>query len=747
MKKIFLLLGIAAAALVSCAKFDDVALWNKSMDMESRIVTLEELCEQMNTNITSLQVLVTAMQENDYITSVTPVYQGDMVIGYTISFFKSEPVTIYHGKDGNTPQIGVKQDTDGHYYWTLDGDWLLGVDGQKILAEGTPGQNGSDGKDGQNGADGKDGITPRFKIENGDWWISTDNGETWQNLGRATCENCNDGQNGEGGDSIFSSVDTDNPNFVIFILADGTEFKVPRYSALSIEFDVEGPVTLLPHSNLKIGYTIITEETSNLSIEAISSADLKVAVSKTTETTGTLDIISGESVDEFSRILVLVSNGEKTIMKSISFGETSGLRVTNGLVREVPAAGEDVEIKVESQMEYVVSIPESDKGWISHVSTRAWRQESIILTVAENKGGQRSSLIDLKDETGRVQQSVRIIQSAGVSGSDPENLTKIYYKSTDGQIVRLWKEDAFDANIISNTYVDNQGIIEFDNVVTSIGDFAFSATYLQQITIPDSVTSIGENAFFGCTGLQQITLPDNLISIGKQAFSLCSSLQAITIPDSVTSIGEMAFNYCTGLQKATIAAASIGESAFYQCTNLQEITLLDSVTSIGRFAFSKCTKLQEITIPDSVASIGEQAFSSCTSLKKTTIAAASIGESVFFECTNLQEIILLDSVASIGRSAFSNCTKLQEITIPAASIGYRAFSGCTGLQEITLLDSVTSIGENAFFQCTNLQEITIPDSVTNIERGAFSQCSSLKKTTIAAASIGEYAFSNCTSLQ
>ncbi|MDE7472082.1 MAG: DUF4988 domain-containing protein, partial [Muribaculaceae bacterium] len=156
--------------------YDDGWIYNRFDDIEQRILTLEELCGQMNTNIASLQTLVNALQQNDYITSVTPLYAGQDVIGYTISFTQSPSITIYHGrdgkdglngtdgkdgqngvdgKDGYTPSIAVRQDSDGHYYWTLDGEWLLGNDGQKILAEGLPGR---DGQDGQNGADGKDGV-------------------------------------------------------------------------------------------------------------------------------------------------------------------------------------------------------------------------------------------------------------------------------------------------------------------------------------------------------------------------------------------------------------------------------------------------------------------------------------------------------------------------------------------------------------------------------------------------------------
>ena len=177
MKKLFMLFAIATLVCVGCSdEYDDSALRNDLSDLENRVSKLEELCKQMNTNISSLQTIVTALQNNDYVTGVTPVMQSGKEVGYTITFSKSNPITIFHGKDGangsgHTPVIGVKKDTDGIYYWILDGEWLTDERGDKIKAEGTDGTNG------------KDGITPQFKIENDYWFISYDDGDTWTQLG------------------------------------------------------------------------------------------------------------------------------------------------------------------------------------------------------------------------------------------------------------------------------------------------------------------------------------------------------------------------------------------------------------------------------------------------------------------------------------------------------------------------------------------------------------------------------------
>ena len=181
----------------------------------SAFEALQRLCNETNTNLSALQTIVTALQNNDYITSVDPLTENGKVVGYTIKFAKSNPIVIYNGKDGadgvngNTPIIGVKKDTDGIYYWTLDGEFIV-VDEQKIKAQGT---------DGNNGADGSDGVTPKLEIREGYWWISYDNGANWTQLGKAT------GEDGKDADSIKITQDENN---VYFELADGTVITISK---------------------------------------------------------------------------------------------------------------------------------------------------------------------------------------------------------------------------------------------------------------------------------------------------------------------------------------------------------------------------------------------------------------------------------------------------------------------------------------------------------------------------------------
>lgn len=175
MKKLLYTLTLLLVIL-GCNRTDYSELTERMDDMEERIVALEKLCNRMNSDLMSLQSVVSAFQQNDLITKITPIEDGETVIGYVIEFSQSPALTIYHGKNGQdapSPQIGAREDADGNYYWTLDGEWLTDSEGRRIRA---------------GAQDGKEGITPQLKIENGYWHVSYDNGATWKQLGKADSE-------------------------------------------------------------------------------------------------------------------------------------------------------------------------------------------------------------------------------------------------------------------------------------------------------------------------------------------------------------------------------------------------------------------------------------------------------------------------------------------------------------------------------------------------------------------------------
>ena len=211
----------------------------------------------------------------------------------------------------------------------------------------------------------------------------------------------------------------------------------------------------------------------------------------------------------------------------------------------------------------------------------------------------------------------------------PISNNKIYYTSTDGQIVTPdigtgEESKGFGANIVSNTYRGGRGVIVFDGPVTKIGYTAFGrCNTLQTIVIPDSVTSIGSYAFSYCTSLTTITIPDSVTSIGKNAFFSCERLTSITIPNGITSIDIGVFENCSSLTTITIpdSVTSICQVAFYGCTSLTSITIPNSVTRIDIKVFERCTSLTTITIPFSVRDIEYNAFKDCNQLSEVIMNA------------------------------------------------------------------------------------------------------------------------------
>ena len=577
MKKLLAFAALFAVVALTSCKYDDDDLWNSVHGLENRVAKLEELCKQMNTNISSLQTIVTALQNNVYVTGTTPLMKDGKEIGYTITFSKGNPITIYHGKDGQdgedgiTPTISVKKDTDGVYYWTLNGEFIV-VDGGKIQAEGK---------------DGTNGTTPQFKIENDYWFVSYNNGANWTQLGKAT------GEDGIGGDSMFSGVDYEtSTDYVIFTLSNGTQIKLPTWSA----FEALQRLCNETNTNLSALQTIVTALQNNdyiTSVDPLTENGKVVGYTIKFAKSNPIVIYNGkdgaDGVDgntpvigvkkDTDGIYYWTLDGEFIVVdgQKIKAQRTDG---NNG------ADGSDgVTPKLEIQEGY---------WWISYDNGTNWTQlgkatgedgkdaDSIKITQDENNVYFEladGTVITMPQNNDTTTQNIQfadpitkyLCSSQWLNSSNIDNLNS-WDKNLDGEL--SYQEAANVKYIGYYHYFHGSAISSFNELRYFIG-----------------VTYIGKEAFKDCSKLYTIVIPDNVKTIEQNAFSGCSDLQFVTWGNNITDIQDR---------------------AFYGCTSLRFIILGDYVETIGAYAFYGASSINistlRVTLPASVKSIGDYAF-------------------------------------------------------------------------------------------------------------------------------------------
>ena len=754
MKKL-LSLVFCGLLLFGCSdKYDDSALRNDLNDLENRVTKLEELCTQMNTNISSLQKIVDALQDNLSISKVEQISDG-----YIIHFSDGSTATIKNGKNsGDAPIIGVKKDTDGIYYWTLNGEWLTDDAGDKIKAEGMDGENGNDGTDGENG---QDGITPQLKIENGRWMLSMDNGKTWTDIGQATGadgQDGADGTNGKDGDSFFQSV-TEDDNNVYFTLIDGTVITIPKgdNSQFAIAFDTTDIAILNGGESKTISYTI-TDATENTVVKAIAQDGWKVKVNATSTDKGTITITAPDPIVE-SEILVFANDGSyRTVMASFYCHEKQvvDINIADNSINVLPAGGTQ-EIKLTTNLDYTVEIPDNARSWLSLApETRALREDTIVFEVAANEGIQRHATVTLKGEQDNILQTI-IFRQLGTC-------TEIHVE-TKGEL----------ENVLAGYDYANIESLKITGVLNDV-DFLFIYRMMPKLKNLDiaevNITALPTQAFYKSTNVEHLILPKTLTTIGKEMFYR-SKLKSVVIPASVETIEAAAFMGCSSLATVTFEKGSqlktIGGGyssyypnyygAFLDCTALTSIEIPASVETIEAAAFMRCSKLATVT------------FEKGSQLKTIGGDYSSYYYGVFSDCTALKSIEIPASVETIEAAAFMGCSSLATVTFEKGSqlktIGggyssyypnyYGAFLDCTALTSIEIPASVETIEAAAFMRCSKLATVTfekgsqlktIGGDYSSYYYGVFSDCTALKSIEIPASveTIEATAFKGCSSL-
>ena len=585
---------LAALALTAC-KYDDSELWeqvNRNSERISateqvaaaeRIAALEVWQAKTNTNIQSTQAL---LGTDDCITAVTPVTEAGMKVGYTITFLNSPAITIYNdenGVAGITPQIGVTQEEDGKWYWTLNGDLLTDGEGNSIQANGdsapvpqlSTGASLTVSQDSEGAAIVADAI-----------YLSVDDGETWTRV------------SGEDGRSFFSDVDISDPTCVTFTLSDGTSFSIARYTGLKLNFE-KSAVHLGYGNTIAVDFIAEGNETfSTDNLIIVAPVGWKVSTglatrastgfSLTVTAPGEAQLTAGTAVAEGDILVMLSDMQSKTVIGRI---------------------------KADCKDTYLVMHDVSEVDIAAAIGDRYDLTSVTVTSGSFNKEDWRAIFYN------RPSLLYLDLEGAVYTGDDAN---EFYYQLGRNEL----------------PLID----VKLPQGVTGLRTGAFrNCLFLPSITLPEELTIIRDFTFCGCSALTSIDIPDEVTSIGESAFESCSSLTSIILPEGLQSIGDYAFQNCTSITSVTLPASlkSIGLRTFEYCSSLTSVILPEELTTIEMEAFRGCSSLSTITLPEGLTSIGVYAFENCTSLTTVTClstAPPELSDDTFSGCKALTAI-------------------------------------------------------------------------------------------------------------
>ena len=638
--------------------YDDSELTERVENLENRLQILEE---QMNSNINSLQAILEALDDNDYITKIVPITNGEKEIGYTINFSKGNSINIYHGQDGYSPQIGVKQDSDGIYYWTRDGEWMTDESGNKIKAQGSDGQ------------DGQDGIKPEFKIENDYWFVSYNNGSTWEKLGKAT---------GEDAKNFFQSV-TVKETEVEFILSDGTTFVIPLKSKIEISFSSEDKeVGISEWHTVYVDY-ILYNANEKAIVTASSDGNFITKVIPNDINGGKISITSKNGATE-GYINVMVSDGNGyTFINVINIFE-SRIEFSEGMEYNIGSKGGDIVIPFSINTLYTTKIVDNS-SWISiNPKSRA----------------------DMHDET------LNISVQPNTSNSERTAKIQLYNPSNE--------EDIF-AEISITQYASYADAMILTALASSKNDYT---VYLPEITGSNITINWGDGTQedYGTTGYFS----------HKYSVSEPSNFDIKIIGD-IKGLNSKDLNKrtITGIKQWGTSKLESMEYAFYkqplEFIANDEFGALQNITSF-LYTFSGCSSL---------TSIPQGLFDNCTEVTSfagtfSGCSLRSIPQGLFDNCTEVTSFAgtFSDCSFSIPKGLFDNCTKVTSFAYTFKGCSFNLsfipkglFDNCTEVTDFSYtfykcyISYPTSIPSGLFDNCTKVTSF----------RSTFEGCSSINK--------------------
>lgn len=379
--RILSLVSVLVLFFTGCQEYDDTEIKGRVDNLESQVTELRLLVEKINSNLTSLVTAVDALNNRDQIVSVEKLPAGN---GYTITFKKSGTITIYNGekgldgKDGKSPVISISQDSDGKYYWTLDGEWLL-VNGQKVPATAEV-------------------TVPKIKVEDGKFLFST-NGTDWVVIGDA----------GTSGIGLIKNVREDVENNSVIIELSDREIVIPKGQnfALVIKADEIG---IKAGETVNVEYSLISAD--NAIVRALPENGYTVKVNPISATKGQLSITAPSPVVDASILIVAVNGNGVMSGKILSIAE--GKLDVKADATPVSAEGGSVTVEITTNLDYEIVIPEAAKTWITLVETKALRTDNVTFSVAQNtEATQRTAEVEVRVDGAKV-QSFNIVQQAKV---------------------------------------------------------------------------------------------------------------------------------------------------------------------------------------------------------------------------------------------------------------------------------------------------------------------------------------------
>lgn len=350
------ILGLASLLFIGCEQYDDSALSGRVDDLEGRVTELETLVAQLNTNIASLQTLVEAVEGQDRITSVTPMTEGDG--GFIVTFEKAGPITVYNGHDSS---ISAKQEADGIWYWTIDGEFIL-VDGQKVPATAEYG-------------------APQMRInsETKQFEFSTDNGVTWTPCGDVATS----------GIGTIKDVKKGSDS-VDFTLYDNSVISIPLVQTFAIDVEVTERA-VMPNGYITINYTIISGD-EDTRLKVFADDGFSASVSGDWQS-GSINVFAPAEIPSEASILVVAINGKGEMTGKILDFEEGQFSIAKNTAM-VGNQGGDVTIEVKTNLlekEYSVMVDPGAMGWLSQkIDTRSVpvRTDVLTFTAAPYEGDQ-----------------------------------------------------------------------------------------------------------------------------------------------------------------------------------------------------------------------------------------------------------------------------------------------------------------------------------------------------------------------